>query len=97
MRKAGLLDDMAQPDPTSGRDTAFEGDLKVCSVVSTLSHNEKRSARPAKTERPIRTLMRVNAITAQGWIVCSWSNPATRKNEARMFFPEMLEEVGSSP
>jgi len=41
--------------------------------------------------------MRVNAITAQGWIVCSWSNPATRKNEARMFFPGMLEEVGSSP
>ena len=29
---------------------AFEGDLKVCSVVSTLSHNEKRSARPAKTQ-----------------------------------------------
>ena len=42
-------------------------------------------------------LMTVEAITAQGWIVCAWVNPATRKNEARMFFPEMLEEVGSPP
>jgi len=50
-----------------------------------------------KQKDPSGPLMRVNAITAQGWIVCSWSNPATRKNEARMFFPEMLEEVGSSP
>jgi uncharacterized protein YodC (DUF2158 family) len=50
-----------------------------------------------KQQDPSGPLMTVKAITAQGWIVCSWSNPATCKNEARMFFPEMLEEVGSSP
>ena len=41
--------------------------------------------------------MTIEAITVEGWIVCRWLNPATRKNEARMFFPEMLEEVGSPP
>ena len=50
-----------------------------------------------KQQDPSGPLMTVEAITAQGWIVCAWVDPTTQKNEARMFFPEMLEEVGSPP
>ena len=42
-------------------------------------------------------IMTVEAITAQGWIVCAWVDPVTRKSDARMFFPEMLVKVGSQP
>lgn len=36
--------------------------------------------------------MTVTRITPQGYVVCMWHNPTTRKTEERMFFPEMLEE-----
>jgi uncharacterized protein YodC (DUF2158 family) len=36
--------------------------------------------------------MTVTRVTAEGYVVCSWQDPTTRKAEERMFFPEMLEE-----
>ena len=54
-------------------------------------------AKVREKKDPPGQVMTVEAITPRGWIVCSWRDPVTRKDEARMFFLEMLEEVSSSP
>ena len=37
-------------------------------------------------------VMSVKAVTLQGYVVCTWLDPDTRRPQERMFFAEMLQE-----